>query len=131
VLSDYFVNANIIGFDIVDCSHFKIERVKTIQGDAGSKEDLSKILKLQKEFDIIIDDGSHLHDHHLTCFFNLYPTVKKGGLYIIEDLQAPTSDKTLAYFFSDANKHIIKSSGIKKIELYNYNRLMVLYNEKA
>jgi len=131
VLSDYFLNANILGFDIVNCDHFKIDRVKTLKGDTSSKEDILKILDVQKEFDIIIDDGSHVHDHHLNCFYNLFSALKKGGLYIIEDLQAPTSEKTLAYFFSDVNKNILKNCGVKKVELYNYNRLMVIYNEKA
>ena len=131
VLSEYFPKANIIGFDIVDCSHFNIDRVKTIKGDAGCKEDVLSILKVQPEFDIIIDDGSHLHDHHMNCFLNLFSSVKKGGLYIIEDLQAPTSEKTTNYFFNDDNKDIVKGCGVKKIELYNYGKLLTLYNEKT
>jgi hypothetical protein len=130
VLSEYFPKANIIGFDIVDCSHFNIERTVILRGDASSKEDVLNILNTQSEFDIIIDDGSHLHDHHMNCFFNLFSSVKKGGLYIIEDLHAPTSEKTTEYFYSETNEPVIKSYGVKRIELYNNRKLLALYNEK-
>ncbi|MBF0266926.1 MAG: class I SAM-dependent methyltransferase, partial [Gammaproteobacteria bacterium] len=37
------------------------------------------------QFDIIIDDGSHMMEHMRTSFDFLYPTITKNGLYIIED----------------------------------------------
>jgi len=37
-------------------------------------------------FDIIIDDGSHLHDDITTTFANFYPMLKVGGTYFIEDV---------------------------------------------
>jgi hypothetical protein len=40
------------------------------------------------DFDIIIDDGSHVGEHILTSFKILWSTVKPGGYYIIEDLHS-------------------------------------------
>jgi hypothetical protein len=37
-------------------------------------------------FDIIIDDGGHSMKQQIVSFKALFPYVKKGGLYIIEDL---------------------------------------------
>ncbi len=37
-------------------------------------------------FDIILDDGGHTMKQQITSFKILYPFVKKGGIYIIEDL---------------------------------------------
>lgn len=37
-------------------------------------------------FDIIIDDGGHMMSQQITSFKELFPHVKSGGLYIIEDL---------------------------------------------
>lgn len=37
-------------------------------------------------FDIIIDDGSHLHNDIATTFANFYPMLEVGGTYFIEDM---------------------------------------------
>ncbi len=48
---------------------------------------LTQWLKLiSQDFDIIIDDGSHQMEHQITSFKTLFPRLKKGGMYIIEDL---------------------------------------------
>lgn len=38
-------------------------------------------------WDVIIDDGSHIPMHVLTSFKHLFPYVRPGGLYIVEDLE--------------------------------------------
>jgi hypothetical protein len=45
--------------------------------------------KLQSggNFDVVIDDGSHVPEHQLISFESLWPAVKPGGLYIVEDLE--------------------------------------------
>lgn len=37
-------------------------------------------------FDVILDDGGHTMDQQITSFKTLFPFVKSGGVYIIEDL---------------------------------------------
>ena len=44
------------------------------------------IHEVGREFDIIIDDGGHTMNQQITSFKALFPYVKKGGMYIIEDL---------------------------------------------
>ena len=39
------------------------------------------------EPDIIIDDGSHLNEHVIKTFQILFPKLKNGGIYVIEDTQ--------------------------------------------
>ncbi|KAF3362601.1 hypothetical protein PHSC3_000840 [Chlamydiales bacterium STE3] len=39
-----------------------------------------------KDFDIIIDDGGHRMEQQFNSFVSLFPLLKSGGLYIIEDL---------------------------------------------
>jgi len=39
-------------------------------------------------FDIIVDDGSHLSSDIITTFFALFKKINPGGIYIIEDLHA-------------------------------------------
>ena len=37
-------------------------------------------------YDIIIDDGSHVPKHMLLTFRHLWPYVRPGGMYVIEDI---------------------------------------------
>ena len=64
------------------------ERVQTYwKTDQADKAALQKII--QKEFDdsldLVIDDASHLYNETKTSFHILFPLLKPGGLYIIED----------------------------------------------
>ncbi|PHH60195.1 hypothetical protein CDD81_1975 [Ophiocordyceps australis] len=38
-------------------------------------------------FDIVIDDGGHTMEQQITSLEHLWPVVKPGGIYVIEDLQ--------------------------------------------
>lgn len=94
---DYFVNANnIVGVDIFNRVSFeestsrlsgynvKLHRLNSVT--ATEKELDEFIGKYPDKFDIIIDDGSHVHSDQLATYNNFKPFMKKGGLYIIEDL---------------------------------------------
>jgi len=37
-------------------------------------------------FDVVIDDGSHVNEHVRTSFRTLFPYLRDGGVYAIEDL---------------------------------------------
>ena len=47
------------------------------------------IEKYGGDFDIIIDDCGHLSDQQQFSMAYLFPFLKPGGIYIIEDLNAP------------------------------------------
>ncbi len=55
--------------------------------DQGNETALMEwIQSLGIEFDVIIDDGGHHMHQQITSFKTLFPYLKKGGMYIIEDL---------------------------------------------
>ena len=83
---DYFPKANIFGLDIDDFTSVKLDRARIYCGDQGNPADLLKPVEACSEFDIIIDDGSHASYHQQITLKTLFPYLKKGGLYIIEDL---------------------------------------------
>jgi hypothetical protein len=85
---EYFPNANIWGIDINPASHLENDRIRTFQLNQGSPDDLSSFVSSCKsvEFDIVIDDGSHLADHQQLSFGYLFQKVKSRGYYVIEDL---------------------------------------------
>lgn len=86
--SKYFKNADIIGFDIADFSDYRKARCRVVQGDQSSKRDLNKISELLKggKIDVIIDDALHHVKHQQISLSTLFPLLKSGGLYFIEDL---------------------------------------------
>jgi hypothetical protein len=55
----------------------------------GSQDDPAFLKRVVAEIgppDIILDDGSHIARHQRTSFDTLFPLLKDGGLYVIEDL---------------------------------------------
>ncbi len=84
---NYFKNANIYGIDIYDKSLLEEKRIKTFQGSQTDKNFLNKVVKYIGEIDIVIDDGSHVNDDIINTFNFLFPVLKNGGIYIVEDLQ--------------------------------------------
>ena len=90
IWSNYFKKANsIVGSDIdLKCKNveFKNKKIKLVIGDINKKPTLKKIPYLAQGFDIIIDDGSHKSQDISNTFLNLYPYLKPGGIYFIEDL---------------------------------------------
>jgi demethylmacrocin O-methyltransferase len=92
---EYFSNASVFTFDIEDMSqHPSIKdnpRVKFFQGDQNNREDFTSMYNSfgNEQFDFIIEDGSHRHDHQMISFGHLFKYVKSGGFYILEDMTIP------------------------------------------
>jgi cephalosporin hydroxylase len=64
----------------------KDPRWKLFEGDQSDPSVLSRIIE-RDSFDVIVDDGSHRGIDQKASMECLWPYVKKGGYYIIEDLQ--------------------------------------------
>jgi hypothetical protein len=86
--ADYLPNATITGLDINPATFLDTGRIATYQVDQGSRESLDAFLERHPDprFDIIIDDGSHRPDHQQITLELLWPHLKSGGTYFIEDL---------------------------------------------
>lgn len=55
--------------------------------DQGSETALNKFIEeVGGNFDIIIDDGGHQMHQQITSFKALFPHIKSGGIYVVEDL---------------------------------------------
>lgn len=87
---EFLPKASIFGFDINDFDFIENFDNNTffIRGNQGSPKDLSKIINKidNRKFDIILDDGSHSTYHQQISLSFLFPYLKSGGVYIIEDL---------------------------------------------
>jgi demethylmacrocin O-methyltransferase len=83
----YFPFGKIFSLDIFDKSALQEKRIKIYQGSQVDPEILSKIIEENGAFDLIIDDGSHQNEHIIKSFQLLFPKLKDGGIYVIEDIQ--------------------------------------------
>ena len=91
---EYMPSASIYGIDIVygtnpyntpgAATH---PRYQFLQGDT-SDPTMWKCLEANwgKDWDVIIDDGSHASKDVINSFNALWPNLKPGGLYAVEDL---------------------------------------------
>ncbi|KKQ40637.1 MAG: hypothetical protein US60_C0056G0005 [Microgenomates group bacterium GW2011_GWC1_37_8] len=88
----YLPNAKIIGFDICHFLPPTDSQIVIVQGDQSKREDLKKIIEIEKDLDVIIDDALHASKHQQITFNYLFKYLKSGGLFIIEDLHWQPSE---------------------------------------
>ncbi|AVH55789.1 MULTISPECIES: class I SAM-dependent methyltransferase [Streptomyces] len=83
----YFRRGLVYGLDLYRKPETLGPRVRTVQGDQNDPEFLASLAAELGPFDIVIDDGSHVNGHVRTSFEALFPQVREGGLYVVEDIQ--------------------------------------------
>src|SRR6185295_3664424 len=83
----YFSSGNIFSIDINDKSFLQEKKIKIFKGSQADVDFLDKVVTEIGEIDIIIDDGSHINEHVIETFKFLFPKLKDGGIYVIEDTQ--------------------------------------------
>jgi hypothetical protein len=96
VFSEYFSNIYMVGLDIDDKSYLQTHNITTgilNQSDEASlKLFYDYCIKNNHYFDFILDDGSHhMLDQQITLGY-LFPLLKSGGIYILEDLHTSLAD---------------------------------------
>ncbi len=85
---DYFSEAELHFIDIAaHPNQYQSGRSHYHYLDQGNFSDLHKFQQESGgEFDVIIDDGGHFMQQQILSFLMLFPALKSGGLYVIEDL---------------------------------------------
>lgn len=84
---DYFPDGSTLTFIDID-SACKIHEVEGTNVRIGNQADPAFLAELAAEFgpfDVVLDDGSHISAHQTASFEHLWPHVKNGGLYMVED----------------------------------------------
>lgn len=79
--------ATIIGIDINPQSADCVDPPNQVRiGSQADSQFLKSVVDEMGPPDIILDDGSHIAAHQAASFRALFPLLKDGGLYVIEDL---------------------------------------------
>ena len=94
--AEYFTRANIIGIDAASKWRSEeksdIRYVVVMECDTKNEQKFSEHCELIGRYfgwpEIIIDDASHIAGEQLAAFKKLWPILKPGGWYVIEDLFA-------------------------------------------
>ncbi|MEE9454599.1 MAG: hypothetical protein V3V13_09485 [Paracoccaceae bacterium] len=127
---EYFSKANIHGLDVSDFSWFKHDRFTFHRCDMDTRANIAAAAKNMPKLDIIIDDASHASHHQQNGFLTLFPQLKSGGLYIIEDLRWQPEGmeisgitKTAALFQSYQYGGIFTHSDPKTATKFNAQRI--------
>jgi hypothetical protein len=94
----YFSSARLMGIDIEPtCQRLS---GPDFEVRIGSQIDAAFLAQIAVEHapTIVIDDGSHVSDHQIFSFEQLFPAVLPGGCYIIEDMFFQALPRTAADF---------------------------------
>lgn len=87
---DYFTHpdARIIGVDNSNCHHEINPRHYLVKGDQSDSGFWTRFqCTFGYDFEIVVDDGSHMSDGIITSFECIWPYLHPGSLYIVEDLR--------------------------------------------
>jgi len=84
----FFPKSHIYSIDIYDKKKVQEHRITIFQGSQDDPVFLKRVVdSMAGGVDIIIDDGSHINQHVIKSFEILFPLLKDGGLYVVEDTQ--------------------------------------------
>jgi hypothetical protein len=86
-------HAEIHGADLYDKSRVAGRRIAVHRTDQADADALARLAEEVGPCDVVIDDGSHVCDHVVRTFEVLFPAVRPGGVYVIEDLQTSYQPK--------------------------------------
>lgn len=103
---EYFTEASIFGID---------NNPSCLQdifiGNQQDTKFLDDVLAMIGPIDVLIDDGSHMGSDQITTFRHIFPKLKSGAYYIIEDTHtfycpAYAKDSKVFEFFSSLTSHV-------------------------
>ena len=85
MFQDMLPKAKIYGTDILPRPDILPESIVTRVIDQNDSAGMTKLAQEAGGFDIVIDDGSHFAKETRNTFDVLWPFLKEGGVYVVED----------------------------------------------
>lgn len=127
---DYFPNATVHGLELERTGFANEERMVVHQGDQASRPSLNRLIaRIGTGFDLIVDDGGHTMEQQQVSLAALFPHVRPGGLYVIEDL--PTSFSEWIIWRDKTGKEVARiPTGAKEEGMTTYEVLKALRKQR-
>ena len=104
---EIFPNALIVGMDIHHSDKAYGDRIEFHYGDQRNKEHCERAAA-GREFDLIVEDAVHTLENTLLTLYWLWPFVKPGGLYVVEEWDTVDKDRIKALW---PNAEIVDTIG--------------------
>jgi 8-demethyl-8-alpha-L-rhamnosyltetracenomycin-C 2'-O-methyltransferase len=82
----YFPRATVYGVEIHEKELESYSRIVVLRADQSDRESLSQAVAQCPPLDLVVDDGSHIGADVITAFEVLFPLLRPGGTYAIEDV---------------------------------------------
>jgi len=84
---EYFPKGSTLSFIDIDpdCAAHAAPGTNVRIGNQADPDFLAEVVAEFGPFDVILDDGSHINAHQITSFEHLWPHLKNGGIYMVED----------------------------------------------
>lgn len=102
---DFFTHAMIYGADNDPKRIISEDRIEVFFCDQSSKIYIGYLMEqIGFDLDLVVDDGSHIPEHQVFTAMSLLPGLKKGAIYVIEDV----ADKRIAEPLKEYNPVLLK-----------------------
>lgn len=107
---EIFPNATCVGLDIHPSDRAHGERMEFYLGDQLVREDC-ELATAGRQFDLIVEDATHQLRNTLLTLYWLWPFVKPGGLYVVEEWDGVDRNRILSLWPSVEIMDTIGPSG--------------------
>jgi SAM-dependent methyltransferase len=117
----YFRNANIYSADInPDMFKYFSQRINFFFTDSSKRSSIEKnILNRKVNFDIIIEDASHMLKDQIISLFMLFKILNPGGYFIVEELDFPETKENMRINQSPPDLKTILKNILKKQDFFS------------
>ena len=96
---DYFKDSKVYGIDVT-LDNVIFDQLENVYVCDGTDESAVNATLGDLQLDYVVDDGSHLIDHQIKSFDIIWPRIKPGGRYFIEDVNGDEAIKAIGDHFT-------------------------------
>lgn len=89
---EIFPNATVVGMDVHHSDKAHGERIEFHLGDQRLQHDCENAAG-GRQFDLIVEDATHKLANTLLTFYWLWPFVRPGGMYVVEEWDGVAGDR--------------------------------------
>ncbi|HWJ67089.1 MAG TPA: glycosyltransferase 61 family protein [Nocardioides sp.] len=102
--AEFFSRAKVVGIDIDPaCRRHADERIEILIGNQGRAAFLARLARRLRPL-VLVDDGSHRWTHQIDTFRTLFPVLRPGGYFIVEDIHTSFGEDYAATYGTEGGE---------------------------